>query len=449
MSKTLTESTISTANARSKLKEGVHWRGLNADVHLGYRKGKRGGRWLVRWYKGEQEYQQETLATADDALEADGINCLTFEQAKSRALDTVKDRRAEERALATGPAPTVRSAVLTYVTLREARDRERHAARSGDARARLSRHVLTAPLAEVKLHKLTEDDLKGWKAGLSPSLAPGSVRRLVNDLKAVLNSTAAAKRSVLPAELSGNIRHGLKSDEDSTPIARDKQALPDDDIRRIIEASRQIDAQGWEGDLLRMVAVLAATGAGFSQVRRLMVGDLQIAQSRLMVPVSYKGRGRKQQSHVAVRIGADVIELLRPTLADRRSSDPLLERWRHKQVPGVDGRRPRWVRDRRAPWLNATELTRPWLEILKLAGLPADVVPYALRHSSIVRQLRAGLPVRLVAALHDTSTKMIEAHYAAALVDALDDLAAGAVVSLIPAQSTGENVINMSDRIRA
>ena len=33
----------------------------------------------------------------------------------------------------------------------------------------------------------------------------------------------------------------------------------------------------------------------------------------------------------------------------------------------------------------------------------ADIVPYALRHSSIVRQLRAGLPVRCAAALHDTS----------------------------------------------
>ena len=75
----------------------------------------------------------------------------------------------------------------------------------------------------------------------------------------------------------------------------------------------------------------------------------------------------------------------------------------------------------------------------KLAGLPADTVPYALRHSSIVRQLRAGLPVRLVAALHDTSARMIELHYSAAIVDALDDLSAGAVIPLVP--TTGEKVV--------
>jgi hypothetical protein len=32
-----------------------------------------------------------------------------------------------------------------------------------------------------------------------------------------------------------------------------------------------------------------------------------------------------------------------------------------------------------------------------------DVIPYALRHSSIVRAIRSGLPIRLVAALHETS----------------------------------------------
>ena len=47
---------------------------------------------------------------------------------------------------------------------------------------------------------------------------------------------------------------------------------------------------------------------------------------------------------------------------------------------------------------------------------------YALRHSSIVRALVAGLPVRLVAAAHDTSVEMIEAHYSAHIIDATEDL---------------------------
>ena len=52
-----------------------------------------------------------------------------------------------------------------------------------------------------------------------------------------------------------------------------------------------------------------------------------------------------------------------------------------------------------------------------------DAIPYALRHSSIVRGIRAGLPIRLVAAVHDTSVQMIERHYSRWIVDGLDELA--------------------------
>jgi len=44
-----------------------------------------------------------------------------------------------------------------------------------------------------------------------------------------------------------------------------------------------------------------------------------------------------------------------------------------------------------------------------------EVIPYALRHSSIVRGLRKGLPIQQVAKLHNTSVKTIERLLLAAL----------------------------------
>jgi hypothetical protein len=41
-------------------------------------------------------------------------------------------------------------------------------------------------------------------------------------------------------------------------------------------------------------------------------------------------------------------------------------------------------------------------------GHPAKVTIYALRHSDIVRQIRANVPLRIIAATHDTSVAMIE-----------------------------------------
>lgn len=440
MSKTLNEAALSTPNARKALPEGSHWRGVNADVHLGYRKQKRGGRWMVRWYRGGQRYKQVTLGSADDGkMEANGVDCLNFEQAKTKAAKVASQARAEEIASADGPAPTVGSAISDHIAKHDSRQKALGEAKR-DVDNRLTKHVRSSRLAGVALHELTETDLRKWRAALPDDLADSTVRRIVNDLRAALNGAAMAYRSRLPAETTMVIKAGLATVDAETAQARDKAALPDPDVRRIVEAAAIVDAEdNWEGDLLRVVLVLSATGARFSQVKRNAVGDVQIAQNRLMVPTSRKGRGKKKASHIGIRIGSDVMEALRPAIAGRRAKEPLLERWRHKQEKASEGQPPRWVRDGRGPWLNASELGRPWAKIVKLAGLPADTVPYALRHSSIVRQLRAGLPVRLVAALHDTSARMIELHYSAAIVDALDELSAGAVIPLVPI--TGEKVV--------
>jgi integrase len=102
-----------------------------------------------------------------------------------------------------------------------------------------------------------------------------------------------------------------------------------------------------------------------------------------------------------------------------------LLRWISRQVGPVE-----WERVKRAPWNNASEMTRGWKKALARAGIPR-VEPYALRHSSIVRGLRSGVPVRVVAALHDTSTAMIEKHYSAHILDMADELARRAVVPLV------------------
>ncbi|UGX86180.1 tyrosine-type recombinase/integrase [Phyllobacterium meliloti] len=442
MSRTLNEATISTRNARAKLDAGMHWRGLDSDVHLGYRKGKRAGRWLVRWYVGAQRYKQETLATADDVLEADGINCLSFDQAKLASVKFVQQKRAEDIATANGPLLTVRSAVFDYLEHRDARDGiiKKTGNAKSDVRRRLTKHVLgSSPIANTALHSLVEGDLRQWRAKLPAELAPATVRRIINDFKAALNATAVSHRSRLPAELIVVIKNGLATSEAQTPTARDAQALSDNEVRTLIHSAAIVDTDAeWNGDLSRLVLVLAATGARYSQVVRMTVADVQVEHLRLMVPTSRKGRGQKKASHIAIRVGQDVIDALLPAIVGRRKSETLLERWRHKQMPASEGKPPHWTKDARGPWLNASEMSRPWSAIVTAAQMGKDVVPYSLRHSSIVRQLRKGLPVRLVAALHDTSTAMIESHYSAAIVDALDGLAAGAV---IPLMNNPDNIV--------
>src|SRR5687767_1146175 len=92
-------------------------RGIDPDVHLGYRKGRRGGVWFVRWRNG-QGYRQCPLGVADDELRE---GTLDYSAAERAARGAVENARKEARAAADGPVLTVRRAVEAYVAARDKR----------------------------------------------------------------------------------------------------------------------------------------------------------------------------------------------------------------------------------------------------------------------------------------------------------------------------------------
>lgn len=428
MPKVLTESKMTTRSARSALPAGLHWRAIDPEIHLGYRKAVRGGRWLVRWYGGDQKYQQKALGVADDIV-AEGT--LSYEAALKAAKETVELSRKLAEAGHQGPVPTVRAAIEEYIVERDRRD----SARAGrnvrsDASRKLHRHLLSdEKFAELPLTRLTENDIARWLSRVDQKLKRVTRQRLVNDTKAALNRIHRRMRKALPPDFGEVIRFGLKLEplaESGQSVARENQILGDEQVRSIVAAVQAADE---DGDLSRLVTLLAATGARFSQVVRLQVQDVQVERSRIMMPCSRKGRERID-SYTPIPVGEDVLNELAPALEGREPIDRLLVRWRYKQV-GIG----RWVRLSRAPWQAPAEMLRPWHRACEAAGLKGTV-PYALRHSSIVRAIRLGLPVRLVAALHDTSVVMIERHYGRWIADGLEELAARAVIPLIGGQAT-------------
>ena len=52
------EQNIESRTARAKLKPRDHpyWRSVDVGLHLGYGKGRRGGRWKMRHYLGDENY---------------------------------------------------------------------------------------------------------------------------------------------------------------------------------------------------------------------------------------------------------------------------------------------------------------------------------------------------------------------------------------------------------
>jgi len=178
-------------------------------------------------------------------------------------------------------------------------------------------------------------------------------------------------------------------------------------VRKIVAAAYAVAPQ-----LGLWTEVAATTGARPSQIARLDVVDLQgdRADPRLMMPSSKKGRGRKRVERRPVPIPASLAAKLRQAAANRPGAAALLTK--------MDGTR----------WQRADHV-KPFALAAAQAGL-AGVTSIALRHSSIIRALLAGVPIRVVAVSHDTSVAMLERTYSAYILDHSDAIGRAALLDL-------------------
>jgi integrase len=185
--------------------------------------------------------------------------------------------------------------------------------------------------------------------------------------------------------------------------------LPDDTVRKLITEAPAISSK-----FALLVEVAGVTGGRVSQIARLEARDLQDGIApRLMMPASRKGRGTKAVLRRPVPIP--------PGLAARLTSTSSNE-------PAATA--PLLTKPSGAPW-RGTDHSRLFARLALRCGLdPTEVTIYALRHSSIVRQLLAGVPVRVVAVNHDTSVAMIERTYSRHIGDHADALARAAMLDL-------------------
>ena len=436
MARTVKDVRLDSRAARERLtpRKKPYYRVIETGRHLGYYKGLRTGSWLARTYDGAK-YAEKKLGLADDVLDANGADVLTFSAAQAAArqwFDSLAMKTVEQNS---SSAATVRTVVEDYIEARDLRE----AARQGrnvrsSAGHKLKLHVLDdASMADLALLDLSAGKLRAWRNAL-PGTAT-SRQRVTNDFKAALNRVAPN------AVVRLAIKDGLATPQDQAPDAVGDEAadieskiLKDNDVRRFLKAVRDSGGE----DLYLMCLVLASTGTRFAQARRLKVRDVQVARARIMIPASHKGRvGAQARAAVPVPIGADVLDALAPVIKGRKGDAPLLERWRHVQTGPTE-----WTRDTRGPWQSAAEMARPIRAAAAAAKLGASTSSYSFRHSSIVRALREGLPVRLVAQLHDTSLAMIERNYTRFMAHALEDIARKAIMPMVEAER-GDNVVAM------
>jgi integrase len=384
-------SRLETRTARLKLPvrlKPFDFTSISPGIGLGYRRNKGAGTWVVRCANGKGDYWTKGFAVADDYEEADGTHVLSWFQ----AIDAARQfARGQSEA---GRPGTVADAVAVF-------ERDLLARGASIVNATRIRRHLTPALAAKPVALLTARELADWRDGLlAAGMKPATAVRLCKATKAALNLASRRDHRIVNAAAwrdgLGGLAEGFAS--------RNVQRLDDDQVRAVISAAYALDPAFGP-----YVEVAAVTGARVGQIARLTVADLQANNGtpRLLMPTSRKGGRNRKASKRPTPIPISLATRLK---SDRPAETPLLLR--------SDGR----------AWQSVHVNDHAFLYRQAAARAGVGGTMYALRHSSIVRSLLANVPIRVVAATHDTSVLMIEKTYASLITDFSDAVARPALL---------------------
>jgi hypothetical protein len=452
---------LETRNARLKLPIIAKPRFVKVapGASLGYRRNRAAGAWVLRQADGKRGNHLKNIGLADDFDSADGTTIMDFWQAQERARELA---RTELASVANPTSPPIELLVrrLTMPAALEIYEKDL-VVRGGDlANASRLRGHLPPDLVDKAIGEITAGEFLLWRAALAGKLSPAGVNRLMTIAKAMLNHARAFDVTILS---SRNWEIGLAALADAA-VSRNV-ILSEEQVRAIVAAAYK---QSLEFGLL--TELLAVTGARISQVARARVVDLRGSDMppRLMMPSSRKGKGKKKVTHQPVRLPTALAAKLAEFVGGRPANTPLLLKpVEYQRVSG--GPQPVWTAARlerlaqllteklsfddiaaeldtsksavagilhrlRAreviepapeppPTFRQTAGGGPWSKsdhsrlfaraVVEAIGedYPERVTIYALRHTNIVRQILAGVPLRVVAVYHDTSVGMLERHY--------------------------------------
>jgi integrase len=385
MARRVRDKNIETREARSKLKVRgkPYWRGIGKGLHLGYRKGKRGGAWVIRRYIGKGDYNVETIAATDDVEDANGVEVLNFWQAQDAAGN-----------MRPGSAPNVKGyivaqAVADYLEHLEGR------ASWADAKRRLEAFVLPA-FGNKAVNNLDEHEIRKWhraiaKQGARARTKPGApqnYRKSDGDPEAYRKRQASANRclDLLRAALNlarrNHKRTGVKSSEAWDAVERFKGVhVPRSRYLKIAECKRVLNACDPEFRILVRAAL--ETGARYQELARLRVADFNPDSGTLHVR---KTKTHKDRHIILTDEGREFFGQL---AAGRPSSAPLLgKEWK-----------PSW----QAPLIH---------KACTNASVDPPISFHGLRHTWASLSVMAGMPLMVVARnLGHADTRMVERHY--------------------------------------
>jgi integrase len=395
MARTLKDARLDTRAARRRLRQRrePHWRSLSEGLAIGYRKGAKGGTWIARHYSSEHGRRYQSIGTADDVVEADGVHVLSYEQAQKQAREWFAKLALQDRGAAQPGPLTVKDAIEDYLKWLE-----RHGKGAKDSRYKAEALILPA-LGDLDCDSLTTEQIEKWFHDLSNSEARLRTRRNApkrntrkldkTDVDAVRRRRASANRTwtILRAALNRAWRRKKIASDDAW---RRVEPFEDVDAARvrylsIVEAQRLVNA--CRSEFRRLVQAALASGARYGELAALKISDFNADNGSVHIQRSKSGKGR----HIV--LNAEGVALFK-SLSTGRDGDALL-------LPRSDG----------AAWKPAQQ-RRPMTDACKHGKITPTMSFHGLRHTYASHSVMNGVPLMVVAKnLGHRDTRMVERHY--------------------------------------
>lgn len=391
MARTIREARIESPTARAKLKRGrqAHWRTVvPGRVALGYARSAdaANGRWILRRVI-EGSYRVEPLGLADDTREADGAGVLDFTQAQAKALALADAGEGKpSRSL------TVRKAMADYIDFKASEGQD-----TKDAEQRIAARI-TPVLGDIPVADLTSGRIRRWLADLAASPARKRTKKgteqkhlpTPEDEEAVRRRRSSANRVLVILKAALNHAYDEKRVANNEAWGRRVKAFRGVDAARIRyltapEAKRLVNAS--DPDFRKLVIAALSTGARYSELTRLMVGDFNPDTGTLHVRRSKSGKAR----HIV--LNAEGIAFFEKVCVGRSGGERMFSR------------------DDGEAW-GTKHQARPMVEAVKRAKISPVISFHGLRHTYASLSVMAGMPLLVLAKnLGHADTRMVEKHY--------------------------------------
>ncbi|QIG46779.1 site-specific integrase [Nordella sp. HKS 07] len=390
MAKRVYDKMLDSRAAREKLpvRGKPYYRSLGQGLHLGYRKNQSGGRWVARLYVGSGDYRVETIADADDRLNANGSTVLDFWQAQKKAHDLHKQLA--------GPAEkvsavyTVEQAVDDYlIWMADARKSAQ------DARYKANASIIPV-LGSKDVSKLKASELRHWLRNEAKTATrlrtrkgqPQKYAELTDDPESIRQRRATANRilTVLKAALNHAWREGKVTSDAEWRRVLPYAGVDGARVRylTIAEAKRLVNAA--EPAFRKMVQAALKTGCRYGELAALKVADFNPDVGTVTIRDSKSGKAR----HVILtEEGGEFFRAV--TLG--KAGDEII--FTHNG----------------GPWRHAHQ-SRPMAAACKAGSISPSIGFHGLRHTWASLSVMAGVPLMVVAKnLGHSDTRMVEKHY--------------------------------------